>query len=118
MKWEIFSEQDKRIYEVIKDIKDDDYMLALDKWEKIFKEKLVFPFEAKVGDLDDACPIQAGDRLRVHGIEMADDLHGVIVNVRKGRKKYALELCLLEVIEDNEEMKKLIDDYAVWFGNK
>ncbi|MCT4606456.1 MAG: calcium-binding protein [Marinisporobacter sp.] len=118
MKWEIHSEQDRRIYEVLKDIKEDDYMIALEKWEKIFKEKLTFPFEAMVEDSDDGRPIQTGDRLKVHGIGMIDDLHGIIVDVRKGRKKYAFELCLIEVFGDNEEMKQLVDDYSVWFANR
>ncbi|AOY76718.1 calcium-binding protein [Clostridium formicaceticum] len=117
MKWEIDSEQDKRIYEVLKDIKSDDYMVALEKWEQILKERLEFPFEVEVVDSDSHI-IQVGNKLRVHGIEMIDDLHGIIVTVRKGRKKYAFELCLLEVLEDNAEMKQLVDDYSVWFANR
>ncbi|TCO73844.1 calcium-binding protein [Marinisporobacter balticus] len=118
MKWEIHSEQDRRIYEVLKDIEEDNYMVGLEKWEEILKEKLIFPFEAIVEDSDDGCPMQVGDRLKVHGIGMIDDLHGIIVDVRKGRRKYAFELCLIEVLGDNEEMKQLVDDYSVWFWNR
>lgn len=117
MKWDINTEQDKRIYEVLKDIKSGDYMVALEKWEQILTERLEFPFEAEVVD-SDSHVIQEGDKLKVHGIGMIDDLHGIIVDVRKGRKKYAFELCLLEVLGDNVEMKQLVDDYSVWFANR
>jgi len=37
-----------------------------------------------------ATPMKVGKRLRVYGIE--DDLYGIIVAVRKGRKKYSVPL--------------------------
>lgn len=46
---------------------------------------------------------------------MIDDLHGIIVDVKKGRRKYCIELCLLEA--DVEE-KEIVDDYSVWFCNR
>ncbi len=115
MKWEIYSEQDKRIYNIIKDISEDDDMKALEVWENHLKIKLKFPFEAEVIESDDGSLIVDGDKLKVTGISMIDDLHGIIVDVKKGRRKYEFELCLLEA---EGEAKELVDDYSVWFCNR
>lgn len=115
MKWEIHCKQDERIYNVIKDIQEDDEIKVLEEWEKHLNAKLKFPFEAKVIESDYDSIIKVGDRLKVLGIGMIDDLHGIIVDVKKGRRKYCIELCLLEA--EGEE-KEIVDDYSVWFCNR
>lgn len=115
MKWEIHSEQDQRIYNVIKDIPEDDDIKALEEWEKHLNAKLKFPFEAEVTDSDYGSIIETGDKVKVLGISMIDDLHGIIVDVRKGRSKYCFELCLLEAYGEGKE---IVDDYSVWFCNR
>lgn len=108
-------EQEKRIEKFVGRLKDD--MKILDKWEVYLKDKLKFPFEAEV-IYSEGCPIVEGDKLKVIGISMIDDLHGIIVDVKKGRKKYAFELCLLEPVDEDKEVKELVDDYSVWFCNR
>lgn len=114
MKWSIESEQDKRIYNVIKDVKDDDYMEAMNSWGVYLNENLKFPFEATVVENEIYYPIEFGDKLKVKRISMIDDLHGVIVDVQKGKIKCTIELCQLET---NSENKQLLDDYNMWFSN-
>jgi len=109
-------EQEKRIEKFIGRLKDD--MKILNKWEIYLKENLKLPFEAEVIESDDASPIVEGDKLKVTGISMIDDLHGIIVDVKKERRKYAFELCLLEVLGEDKEVKELVDDYSVWFCNR
>lgn len=118
MKLEIHSKQDERIYSIIKDISEDDCMKALELWKNVFKSKLKFPFEAEVIESDPGSTIVYGDKVKVIGIGMVDDLHGIIVDVKKERKKYAFELCLLEVIGEDKGTKELVDDYSVWFCNR
>ncbi|NMC60627.1 MAG: hypothetical protein GYA51_14770 [Candidatus Methanofastidiosa archaeon] len=109
------SEQDERIYNIIKDVPENDDIKALEEWEKYLNANLKFPFEAEAIE-SDACPlIVESDNLKVLGIGMIDDLHGIIVDVKKGRKKYSFELCLLET---DGECKELVDDYGVWFCNR
>ena len=115
MKWEIHCEQDERIYSVIKDIPEDDEIKALEEWEKHLNDKFKFPFEAKVIESDYGSIIKAGDMLKVLGIGMIEDFHGIIVDVKKVRRKYCLELCLLEA---EREEKEIVDDYSVWFCNR
>lgn len=68
MKWEIHCKQDERIYNVIKDIQEDDEIKALEEWKKHLNAKLKFPFEAKVAESDYDSIIKVGDRLKVLGI--------------------------------------------------
>lgn len=115
LRWEIHSKQDKRIYNVIKNIPEHDDIKALEEWEKQLNAKLEFPFEAKVIESDASSIIEIGDKLKVLGIGMIDDLHGIIVDVRKSRRKYCFELCLLEAYGEGKEK---VDDYSVWFCNR
>ncbi|MBQ3415897.1 MAG: hypothetical protein IJH39_11315 [Clostridia bacterium] len=114
MKWSIESEQDKRIFNVIKDVKDGDYMGAMDAWGTYLNENLKFPFEAVVEENEVYYPIEFGDKLKVKSISMIDDLYGVIVNVQKGKHNCTIELCQLEASDEN---KQLLDDYNMWFSN-
>lgn len=116
--WEVNSEQDKRIYNIIKNIPENDDIKALEVWENYLNQELKFPFEAEVIDSDYGSSIATGDKLKVIGISMIDDLHGIIVDVRKERRKYSFELCLLEVIGEDEKAINLVDDYSVWFCNR
>ncbi|NAS19028.1 hypothetical protein GND98_014395 [Clostridium butyricum] len=115
MEWEINSNQDRRIYYVIKDVQEDDYMGAVEAWEKYLMKNLKFPFEAIVAESEVYYPIEYGDKLKVIGIDMIDDLYGVIVNIKKGRHSCCIELCQLETEGEN---RQVLDDYNTWFCNK
>lgn len=80
MKWTIDYEQDKRVYEVIKDVKEDDYMGAMEAWEEFMKKNLQFPFEAEIAEDEGYGPLRVGDKVKVTGIGLIDYLHGVYVN--------------------------------------
>jgi hypothetical protein len=54
----------------------------------------------------------------VHGIELVDDLYGIIVDVRFGLRKYAHPLCNLEVLDKKSPNYQHVMDYAVWFANR
>ncbi|MBU3127440.1 calcium-binding protein [Clostridium tagluense] len=118
MEWQIHSKQDKRIFNIIKNVPKDDDIKALEAWEDYLNQELKFPFEAEVMDSDYGSSISEGDKLKVSAIGMIDDLHGIIVDVRKGRTKYAFELCLLEALGEDKKVKELVDDYSVWFCNR
>lgn len=114
MQWDIDCKQDERIYNVIKDVKDNDYMEVMNAWGAYLNKNLKFPFEAKVVENEVYYPIEYGDKVKVKRISMIDDLHGVIVDVQKGKHNCTIELCQLET---NSENKQLLDDYNMWFSN-
>jgi len=112
-------EQGKRINQVLKNIKNRGIMATLDVWEKHLEEVLDFPFEAEVFEYQEPeGALKQGDRLSVKKIEMIDDLYGIIIKARKGRKKYHFPLCDLEAIDKESSNYKYLDDYAVWFANR
>jgi hypothetical protein len=48
-------------------------------------------------------------------IEDEDDLYGIIVSVRKARKKYSISLVDLEPIDLNLQGKIAVEEYKGWF---
>jgi hypothetical protein len=116
--WSFLGEQGRRIRQVLADLDPDDEMDAMLAWEEYLEEHLVFPFEAEVEEHQDEGPLQAGDRLKVTGIGTADDLYGVIVDVWRGRRKYAFPLCDLAVVDERSPNHELVDDYGTWFSNR
>lgn len=116
--WSWLGEEDERIGKVLVGIDPDDEMGLLDAWEEYLSENLGFPFEAQISEYQERGPLQAGDRLKVTGIGLVDDLCGIIVDVRRGRKKSAFPLCDLEVVGKRSPNYQIVDDYAVWFANR
>lgn len=87
-------------------------------WVKFLNEKLSFPFKAKVSEFQEKGLLQQGDNITVYSIEGADDKYGVIILYKIGRKRYYFPLVDLEPITQDEECKKMIEDYKEWFGNR
>jgi hypothetical protein len=119
--WSCLGEQGKRIGKVLAGVDEDDEddeMGALDAWEEHLSKSLAFPFEAKVAEYQERGPLQAGDRVKVTGIGLVDDLYGIIVDLRRGRRKYAFPLCDLKVTDENSPNYQIVRDYAVWFANR
>jgi len=116
--WSYLGEQGKRIGAVMNGVDRDDIMAALKAWEKYLREALMFPFDAKVSEHQDRGPLQYEDKVSVKGVTLIDDLYGVIVEVRFGRKKYHFPLCDLEPIDKKQPNYQAVHDFAVWFANR
>jgi hypothetical protein len=58
-------------------------------WEEYLSEHQGLPFEAEIAESQSRGPLRAGDRVKVTGIGLTDDLYGVIVDLRYGRRKVA-----------------------------
>ncbi|MHC4621920.1 MAG: calcium-binding protein [Planctomycetota bacterium] len=116
--WSYLGEQGTRIGKVLTGVDPSDTMAALHAWAAHLEEHLTFPFEAEIDEYQSRSPLQAGDRVRVTGIGLVDDLYGVIVDLRRGHRKYALQLCDLEVIDKRSPNDQLVGDYRVWFANR
>jgi hypothetical protein len=116
--WSWLGEEGKRIQRVLADVDEADVMRALDAWQKYLEITLIFPFDAVASGYQDKGPLQSGDRVSVKKISIVDDLYGVIVELRRGRKKYHHPLCDLEVINEDSANYQPITDYCVWFANR
>jgi len=94
-------------------------------WDAYLSQHLTFPFEATVDEISDEeffgvgdpGPILYKDKLTVVKVSGDDDKYGIIVDVKKGRKKYAYPLCDLAVADKKSSNYKLVDDYLSWFAN-
>ena len=83
------------------------------------QQVVLFPFKAEIVDVQEYDSIvQKGDVLKVHSIDDIDDKYGIVAHTRLGRKKVYFPLCDFEAIDLNDEGKKVIEDYAVWFANR
>jgi len=96
-------------------------------WESWLKERLTFPFYVKrMEDEDDAYftdiadhePFRLGHEMKVVGIEMEDDLYGVIVKAREGRRVGYVPFCDVEVVDREDPNYWPVREYVVWFANR
>lgn len=116
--WSWLGEEGVRIGRILAGVDPDDEMAVLDAWEDYLAKHLSFPFEAEVSEYQERGPLQAGDRVTVQGIFDVDDLYGIIVRLRHGRKRYTFPLCDLEVTDEYSPNHQIVKDYAVWFANR
>ncbi len=74
--------------------------------------------DAYFTDIADREPFRLGHVMKVIGIEMEDDLSGVILKVREGRKVGYVPLCDVEVLDKDDPNYWPIREYVVWFANQ
>ena len=97
-------------------------------WPVWLKDNLTFPFTVeRMEDEDDAYftditkhqPFRLGHTMKVIGVEPEeDDLCGVIVQVREGRRKGYVPLCHLGVSARDDRNFWSVREYVVWFANR
>jgi hypothetical protein len=117
--WDHLGEQQgQRIHKVLQDVDEDDDLEAFEAWQEYLEAHLKLPFKAVVSEYQERGPLQAGDSVRVVGLEGAEDLYGVLVNIKSGRNMYVFPLCDLKAANEKSDNFTLTDDYAVWFANR
>lgn len=116
--WRWLGEEGKRIQKVLADVDEGDLMEALETWENYLEKNLTFPFDAKTSEYQEKGPLQSGDRVSVKKISIVDDLYGIIVELRHGRKKFHFPLCDLEAIAKDSPNYQPVKDYRLWFANR
>ncbi len=116
--WSWLGEEGSRINHILSGIDPRDEMALFRAWETYLKEHLSFPFEAEIFEPQRRGPLGAGDRVKVLGISLVADLYGIIVEVRRGRRKYELPLCDLEVVDEDSPNYQPVSDYSLWFANR
>jgi hypothetical protein len=114
--WDYLGEEGPRIGNVLKGIDPDNSYACLKAWDKYLRKVLVFPFDARIAEGDEGL-LKIGDRVRVHKINIIDDLYGVMVDVTSGRHNYVYPLCDLEALDKKSSNYQNVHDYVVWFAN-
>jgi Calcium binding len=131
--WAYLGEQGKRIQAVLSSVFEGDDMEDIDDldeledladleafnaWSEYLGKRLRFPIDAQVSEVQERGPLQAGDLVKVTGIQDVEDLYGILVDVRAGHRKFVFPLCDLEAMDESSSNYELMDDYAVWFANR
>ena len=117
--WAYLGEEGKRIQQVLAAMEADDDLDEFGAWEEHLEKKLRYPFEAVIAEEQERGPLRGGDKVSVTGnAEATDEMYGIIVDVRVGKRNYALPLCDLKAIDKKSPNYQLVKDYAVWFANR
>lgn len=96
-------------------------------WESWLGENLKFPFlvermedddDAYFTDIAESEPFGLGHVMKAINIEMEDDLYGIILKVREGRRIGCVPLCDVEVTSKKDENYWPVREYVVWFANR
>lgn len=83
--------------------------------ENHLKDNLEFPFLAEVCEYQENDILNEGDKVKVFGIQGNEDLYGLIVKVKLGRKKYHFPLYDLSAVDKKSDNHKLIKEYKAAF---
>lgn len=89
----------------------------LDIWLDYLEKELIFPFKASIQDSENL-ELQWKDIVNVKQIEDFVDMYGVLLEIRKGRKKFIFPLCDLEVVEKQSRNRFIIDAFLEWWTEK
>lgn len=116
--WSWLGEDGRRIEKILESVDGDDRMGALEAWKHHLEENLTFPFDAEVSEYQEKGQLRTGDKVSVKKISLSDDFHGIIVELRRGRKKYYFPLCDLEVVNKDSINHQHVKNYCVWFANR
>lgn len=117
MDWLYLGDEGKRIRAVIDTAESEDEWAQIKAWSNYLQKKLKFPFDAVVIEYQERGPLQINDELKVVGVEMEDEHYGVIVQCKKGRKRYDFPLCDLDTANEHSSNFQPLNDYRVWFAN-
>jgi len=96
-------------------------------WMRWLQDNLSFPFIAERTDDDDDAyfnsavaskPFSLGHKMKVLALVNEDDLYGIIVKVREGRRTGSVPLCDLRVLPPTDKNYWPVREYSVWFANR
>jgi len=116
--WYHLGEEGREISRILDGIDPDDASELFERLEEYLSSVLTFPFKAEVTEFQDRGPLHSGDILDVQEIDSVEDLYGLIVRVKKGRKGYYFPLCDLTPVDAKSSNYQPVRNYAIWFANR
>ncbi len=113
--WYDFGPEGETIQAVVNSAESDNEWKLMKAFCQFLKQNLVFPFDAVVAEYQSKGFLNQHDKVTVISIDMVDDLYGIIISCKKGRRKYSFPLVDLEAVDKNS---KEIEAYRTWFSNR
>ncbi len=109
------SEEIQKIKEkVLRRINSNNIDKQFDNWYKFLEDEFNFPFKAKIQD-SECDDLKLNDTVNVKKIENFVDTYGLLLEIRKGRKKYIFPLCDLEIIEKQSGNRFIAEAFLEWW---
>jgi hypothetical protein len=95
-------------------------------WPQWLKSNLSFPFRVMREEDQDSFfdedakhkPFAVGHTMDVLGMELEDDMYGIIIKVREGKRVGHVPLCDVEVMPKTDKNFWPVREYVVWFANR
>ena len=96
-------------------------------WPEWLNAHLSFPFQVVRNDDDDDAyftnvadhqPFRLGHTMTVLALVGEEDMYGIIIKVREGRKIGYVPLCDTEVVSRDDKNFWPVREYAAWFANR
>ena len=116
--WTNFGKEGSRIAEILNGVNHLDEMDCFERWNEELDLKLNFPLLAIVVDCEETRFIKDGDTVIINSLPHIADMYGIIATVKLGKKKFAIPLCELEIVDQKSLGFQLIKDYNIWFANR
>lgn len=86
-------------------------------WFDYLEENLSFPFEAEINLYSYSEVFKDGDIVKVIGIDNIIDLYGLLLNVKKGKRKYSVPLAELILLDTESRNFEILEAYQEWADN-
>jgi len=102
---------------VLKGIKSKKKEEQLYNWWDFLEEELIFPFEAIIQESENF-ELKWKDIVKVKKIEDFIEPYGILLEIRKGRRKYIFPLCDLEIIEKQSKNRFITEAFLEWWIEK
>ena len=102
---------------VLKGVKSKKKEIQLCNWLDFLETELKFPFEASIQESANF-ELQRNSIIKVLQIENFVDMYGLLVEIRKGRRKYIFPMCELEIVEKQSKNRFIIDAFLEWWEEK
>jgi len=83
---------------------------------RLFREGIVFSL-ASIQD-SESFELKWKDIVNVKQIDNFVDMYGLLLEIRKGRKKFIFPLCDLEVVEKQSKNRFIIDAFLEWWAEE
>ena len=116
--WASYGEQGQRIQQVVNRINPDDEIKLMQAWADYLATHLTFPFVAVVDESSRGSALRFGDGVTVASIDIADDLYGVIAQVKFRNRRLSFQMCGLKVVDEGSANYEVLHDYCVWYANR
>ena len=85
-----------------------------DKWYDFLETELTFPFKAIIEDSTGG-DLRWKDVVRVIKLDNYVDMYGILVKIRKNKKKYIFPLCDLKIKDKKSNNYFIINAFLEWW---